>query len=189
FTSRWYEAFGRTAIGVDICLLPVGVGGFIISQTTGRLPPYFTHKHILMFGSIITTIVTGFLPFGDAPNTYWPFAFQAFCIGTPGMVIVYSNSPITVFSYTSSSVAGIAAAVLNSFTRWKSSQRTCGRPRSNGRAAGFWFVLMVFGVLVVCAIVLFKMDTSKKRGRAGGKEKSGHWGVSGLGTSGDCSGM
>ncbi|KIM20676.1 hypothetical protein M408DRAFT_30167 [Serendipita vermifera MAFF 305830] len=97
---------------MDIRLLPVGVGESIISQTTGRLPTYFTHKHILMFGSIITTIVTVFLPFSDAPNTYRPFVFPAFCLGTPDMVIVYSNSSITIFSYTCSSVAGIAAAVL-----------------------------------------------------------------------------
>ncbi|KIM20671.1 hypothetical protein M408DRAFT_306492, partial [Serendipita vermifera MAFF 305830] len=67
FTSWWQDIFGWTAISVAVRFLPVGVGGFIISQITGRLPTYFAHKHILMFGLIIAIIATILLPFGDAP--------------------------------------------------------------------------------------------------------------------------
>ncbi|KIM20680.1 hypothetical protein M408DRAFT_333858 [Serendipita vermifera MAFF 305830] len=197
FTSWWQDSFSWTEISVAVRFLPVRVGGFIVSQIIGRLPTYFAHKHILMFGLIITIMATILLPFGDAPGAYWPFIFPAFCLGTSGMVIIYSNSSIAIFSYTPPSVAGTIGAVFNCALQLGSAVGLAAVPSITasvdgktppmnppvselihhldeitkdmwkdafkGRAASFWFVLAVLGVLFVCVVVFFKVDTPEKR--------------------------
>ncbi|KIM21443.1 hypothetical protein M408DRAFT_333459 [Serendipita vermifera MAFF 305830] len=112
-TSWWEQVFGWTAINTAVHFLPMGIGAFLVSQITGRLPTYFAHKYILLFGLGIAIIATILQPFGDSPDTYWPFVFPAFLLGTSGMMIVYANSSIAIFSYTPPSVAGTVGAVFN----------------------------------------------------------------------------
>ncbi|KIM20674.1 hypothetical protein M408DRAFT_81618 [Serendipita vermifera MAFF 305830] len=187
-TSWWEQVYGWTAINMAIHFLPIGLGGFIVSQITGRLPTYFAHKHILTFGLIITIIAIILLPFGDAPDAYWPFIFPAFCLGTSGMVIIYSNSSIAIFSYTPPSVAGTVGAVFNCALQLGSAVGLAAvssitasvdgkTPTMNppdafkGRAASFWFVLAVLGVLLVCVIVFFRVHLPEKREELEKKKK------------------
>ena len=111
--SWWENIFGWSAINTAVHILPMGIGGFVIAQVTGRLPKYFAHKHIILLGRVLSIVATILQPFGDSPDTYWPFVFPAFLLGTIGVMIVYANSSIAIFSYTPPSVAGTVGAVFN----------------------------------------------------------------------------
>lgn len=112
-TAWWEQVYGWTAINTAVHFLPMGVGAWLISNFTGRLPTYFAHKYILLAGLGLAIIATVLLPFADSPSQYWPFAFPAFVLGTVGMMVVYANSSIAIFSYTPPSVAGTVGAVFN----------------------------------------------------------------------------
>lgn len=112
-TSWWEEVYGWTAINTAVHFLPMGIGGFIVSQFTGYLPKYFSHKHIILFGLGLAIISTILLHFGDSPDTYWPFTFPAFFLGTTGIVLVYAGSSIAIFAHTPPSVAGTVGAMFN----------------------------------------------------------------------------
>jgi hypothetical protein len=64
-------------------------------NVTGQLP--IRHKYTLMFTFVREIIATILLHFTGLPDTCWPFAFPTFTLGT---VIVYANSTVAVFSYT-----------------------------------------------------------------------------------------
>ena len=91
----------------------MGIGAWIISFVIGKLPTYFSYKQILLAGLTLAAISTTLLPFANAPNTYWRFAFPAFLIGTIGMQIVFSTASIAIFAYTPPDVAGTVGAVFN----------------------------------------------------------------------------
>jgi MFS family permease len=111
--SWWEQYYGWTAINTAVHFLPIGVGGWLISNVTGHFPRWFPHKYILLCGLLLGIIATILLPFADSPSTYWPIDFPAFTIGTIGLAIIYSNSSIAIFSYTPPSVAGTVGAVFN----------------------------------------------------------------------------
>ena len=110
--SWWEGVFGWTIINTAVHLLPTSISGFLVAQICGYLPTYFAPKRIILFGIAITIVATILLPFGDSPDTYWPFSFPAFILGTVGQIIVYSNSSIAIFSYTPPSAAGTVGAVF-----------------------------------------------------------------------------
>ena len=112
-TSWWEQVFGWSAINTAVHFLPMGIGAWLISNITGRFPNWFPHKYILLAGLGLSIIATILLPFADSPDTYWRFSFPAFTLGTIGMMIVYANSSIAIFSYTPPSVAGTVGAVFN----------------------------------------------------------------------------
>lgn len=113
-TAWWEQYYGWTAINTAVHFLPMGIGAWLISTITGRLPRWFPHKYILLGGLFLGIVATILLPFADAPSTYWPFVFPAFTLGTIGLMIIYANSSIAIFSYTPPSVAGTVGAVFNS---------------------------------------------------------------------------
>lgn len=112
-TAWWEQVFGWSAINTAVHFLPMGIGAWLISNFTGRFPKWFPHKYILLAGLTLAIISTILLPFADSPDTYWRFTFPAFTLGTIGMMIVYANSSIAIFSYTPPSVAGTVGAVFN----------------------------------------------------------------------------
>jgi MFS family permease len=112
-TAWWEQVYGWSAINTAVHFLPMGIGAWLISNFTGRLPTWFAHKYILLVALFLTVVATVLLPFSDAPDRYWPFAFPAFLLGTVGMMIVFANSSIAIFSYTPPSVAGTVGAVFN----------------------------------------------------------------------------
>ncbi|KAG9052891.1 hypothetical protein FS842_009092 [Serendipita sp. 407] len=112
-TPWWESVYGWTATNTAVHFLPLGIGAWIVSILTGYLPAYFSHRLILIFGLLLSIVATILLPFADAPDTYWRFAFPAFVLGTSGMIIVTSNSSIALFAYTPPSVAGTVGAVFN----------------------------------------------------------------------------
>lgn len=113
-TAWWQEVFGWSAIKTAVHFLPMGVSAWLISFITGRLPHWFAHKYILLAGLLLSVIATILLPFGDSPAKYWRYDFPAFIIGSIGMMIIFANSSIAIFSYTPPHVAGTVGAVFNS---------------------------------------------------------------------------
>jgi MFS family permease len=113
-TSWWQQVYGWSAIDTAVHFLPMGIGAWLISNFTGRFPNYFPHKYILLAGIVLSIIATVLLPFGDSPSRYWRFDFPAFTLGTIGMMILFANSSIAIFSYTPPAVAGTVGAVFNS---------------------------------------------------------------------------
>lgn len=112
-TAWWEQVYGWTAINTAVHFLPMGIGAWLVSNITGRLPNWFAHKYIILVGLFLSVVATILLPFADAPSTYWPFVFPAFTLGTIGMMIIYANSSIAIFSYTPPHVAGTVGAVFN----------------------------------------------------------------------------
>jgi predicted MFS family arabinose efflux permease len=113
-TSWWQQVYGWSAIDTAVHFLPMGIGAWLISNFTGRFPNYFPHKYILLAGLVLSIIATVLLPFGDSPSRYWRLDFPAFTLGTIGMMILFANSSIAIFSYTPPAVAGTVGAVFNS---------------------------------------------------------------------------
>ncbi|KIM21444.1 hypothetical protein M408DRAFT_80537 [Serendipita vermifera MAFF 305830] len=191
-TSWWEQVFGWSAISTAIHFLPMGICAFLISHVTGRLPTYFAHKYILLFGLGLASISTILLPFGDSPDTYWRYLFPAFILGTSGMQIVLTDSSIAIFSYTPPSIAGTVGAVFNcalqlggavglaavsSITasvdgktpplnppltefphRLDEITKDTWKAAFQGRAASYWFLLGILGLLLICVTVFFKVD-------------------------------
>ncbi|KIM22395.1 hypothetical protein M408DRAFT_332956 [Serendipita vermifera MAFF 305830] len=119
-TSWWEYVYGWTAINTPIHFLPIGLGGFLVSQFTGYLPTYFAHKHTIISGLVLGIIATILLHFGDSPDTYWPFVFPAFLLGTAGMIptlpspsIVTHHHPLQVPSALSSIMLSISGVRLD----------------------------------------------------------------------------
>jgi hypothetical protein len=65
-----------------------------------------------MFGIVLAMVATILLHFADSPDTYWPFSFPAFTLGTIGMMIIYTDAIAAIFSHNSPSVAGTVGAAF-----------------------------------------------------------------------------
>jgi predicted MFS family arabinose efflux permease len=112
-TAWWEQVFGWSAVNTAVHFLPMGIAAWLISNVTGRFPNWFPHKYILLFALLLSIIATILIPFGDSPSKYWRFDFPAFTLGTIGMMMIYANSSIAIFSYTPPEVAGTVGAVFN----------------------------------------------------------------------------
>lgn len=190
-TSWWEQYYGWTAINTAVHFVPIGIGAWLTSNVTGRFPRWFPHKYIILGGLLLGIIATILLPFANSPSTYWPIVFPAFTLGTVGLMIVYANSSIAIFSYTPSSVAGTVGAVFNcalqlgsavglaavssitnsvdektSFdlptTKWSQHvdeiTKSMWKQAYKGRAASYWFLLGILGVITLAVVIFFKLD-------------------------------
>ncbi|KIM27007.1 hypothetical protein M408DRAFT_72095 [Serendipita vermifera MAFF 305830] len=112
-TSWWEQVYGWSPITTAVHFLAMGISGGLTTNITGYLPRWFTHKQIIITGLFMGIVASILLPFATGPWTYWPFVFPAQILGGAGLILVFVNSSIALFSYTPPSVAGTVGAVFN----------------------------------------------------------------------------
>ncbi|EKM77920.1 hypothetical protein AGABI1DRAFT_129710 [Agaricus bisporus var. burnettii JB137-S8] len=168
----WQNVYGWSPIMTAVRFLPLGVLGFIMSPLTTSLQQRFSNKWILLVGHLLVIIGTALFPFGDSPQHYWRFVFVGFCIGTTGVLIVYTIVSIDIFAVTSPEQAGVVGSIFNCFLQLGSAagsaiatsiqtsvDKTHGGPTSwTGRKAAFWFLFALLVIETVCVFV-FMHDT------------------------------
>ncbi|XP_006458909.1 hypothetical protein AGABI2DRAFT_217721 [Agaricus bisporus var. bisporus H97] len=168
----WQNVYGWSPIMTAVRFLPLGVLGFIMSPLTTSLQQRFSNKWILLVGHLLALIGTALFPFGDSPQHYWRFVFVGFCIGTTGVLIVYTIVSIDIFAVTSPEQAGVVGSIFNCFLQLGSAagsaiatsiqtsvDKTHGGPTSwTGRKAAFWFLFALLVIETICVFV-FMHDT------------------------------
>jgi MFS family permease len=150
----------------------MGILSFFTMIVTAQLQSRFRLKHLMLFGSFLTIIGSILLPFGSKASRYWPIVFPAFSVGTIGTTILFVNANIAIFKFTPPSMAGTVGAIFNSALQLGSAvgiaaissvqtsvqEKKGGFASFEGRAAGFWFLLGMVGLLSI-NIFIFMKDT------------------------------
>ncbi|KAF5387421.1 hypothetical protein D9757_007779 [Collybiopsis confluens] len=172
FSWLWQEVYGWTALITAVHFLPISLTGVPVIILSDVLQKKFPLKWVTLAGMIITVAGTVLLPFADAKDKYWRFAFPALLIGTAGVSMIFSTSNISVFKVTPPSIAGTVGAIFNCVLNLgcaaglaiitsiqTSVQIHHGGPNGyQGRAAGFWF-LFAFVVTLTLAVAVFMKNT------------------------------
>ncbi|EKM77931.1 hypothetical protein AGABI1DRAFT_42601 [Agaricus bisporus var. burnettii JB137-S8] len=172
FSWVWQNVYGWSPIITALHFLPLGLLGFPVTPVATSLQQRFSNKWVLLGGHILALIGTALLPFGDSPQHYWRFVFVGFCIGTTGIIIIFTIISIDIFAVTSPKQAGVVGSIFNCFNQLGSAagsaiaasiqtsvDKTHGGPTSwTGRKAAFWFLFAILAIETICVFV-FMHDT------------------------------
>lgn len=112
-TSWWEQVYGWSPITIAVHFLAMGITAWLTTNVTGYLPRWLAHKQIILAGLFMAIIASILLPFAAAPWTYWTIVFPAQVLGGGGLIIVFVNSSIALFSYTPASAAGTVGAIFS----------------------------------------------------------------------------
>ncbi|KAJ8073164.1 hypothetical protein PM082_020040 [Marasmius tenuissimus] len=181
FSWIWQNVYGWSPISVALRFLPLGLLGFPVTAVANAMQQNLPLKWVILTGQVIGIVGTVLLPFADAPNHYWPFAFPGFALGTSGMTIIFATVNIAVFAVTPPEKAGVVGSIFNCFLQLgcaagtaivtsiqTSVDDTHGGPTAwEGRAAGLWFLFALLVIDTVC--ILFFMKNTVAPTKQGGK--------------------
>ena len=109
FSWLWQEVYGWSTIITALHLfvvslrfftesnsiafsLPISLFGMPFVAIVEKIQNKVPAKFIILTGLILSLAGTVLLPFANAENRYWPFAFPGFCLGTAGVTIVFTTT-------------------------------------------------------------------------------------------------
>ncbi|THH08639.1 hypothetical protein EW145_g2573 [Phellinidium pouzarii] len=171
FTTYWQDVFGWSAIFAVEHQLPLSIAALAMAFT-GPLSRIIIPKWFIFGGLCLSIISTTLLAFASTPETYWPFVFPAFVIGSAGMQLTYTHANIAMFRSTPSRMAGTVGAIFNSALQLGSAvgspavtsisssienkEGPNGATQYTGRATSFWFLLGVVVLEALLVLVFYK---------------------------------
>ncbi|KZT65692.1 MFS general substrate transporter [Daedalea quercina L-15889] len=158
FTLLWQDDYHWSAISTAIHMIPIGVLAFSMSWT-GPLARRVNPKWIILSGEGMLVAATVLLAFADGPDTYWPFVFPAFVLGSGGAMLTYTHTNIAIFRTSPAAMAGTVGAIFNGALQLGSavgiaavdslqaSVQAAAAPDTPyaGQRAAFWFLLGIVG--------------------------------------------
>ncbi|KAF8305923.1 MFS general substrate transporter [Clavulina sp. PMI_390] len=169
----WISTYKWSPIVASFSFLPNGIVAILSAALIPVLANMWPSRRIIMLGLLLTCAGTILLAFADQQEKYWSFYVPAFIIGTSGCNFISVAANVTILLNTPSEMAGVAGAIYNAALQLavalgvainSSIVQSIDMERAShghlvgyeGIAAGYWFNLGLFGIMLLGVVVFYK---------------------------------
>ncbi|KAF8283267.1 MFS general substrate transporter, partial [Clavulina sp. PMI_390] len=174
----WISTYKWSPIVASFSFLPNGIVAILSAALIPVLANVWPSRRIIMLGLFLTCAGTILLAFADQQEKYWSFYVPAFIIGTSGCNLISVAANVTILRNTPPEMAGVAGAIYNAALQLavalgvainSSIVQSIDLERAShgksvgydGIAAGYWFNLGLFSVMLLGVLVFYQAETSE----------------------------